>query len=180
MNYAELFRTFKPGFFQEESIRRLPPEYIFEEQILDLHAFNPAAVVIPCPGHIAFGFYNGDINALRQAVARVDHTWLQYFNPGESIFCAFDGDKVASFCLLDNFGEYKGLKIGGPGCVGTVPEYRRQGIGLKMVQLATGILKEQGYDLSYIHYTHVGHWYARLGYETILTWNCTGILSEKK
>ncbi|MBR5226313.1 MAG: GNAT family N-acetyltransferase, partial [Clostridia bacterium] len=70
----------------------------------------------------------------------------------------------------------QGLRIGAPGCVGTIPAYRRQGIGLKLVQNATAILKQRGYDLSYIHYTGVGHWYARLGYQTILKWNAQGIM----
>ena len=76
-------------------------------------------------------------------------------------------------------GSFRGLKIGGPGCVGTVPEYRRQGIGLRLVQLATGILKDQGYDLSYIHYTAVAPWYAKLGYQTVLKWNGRGFLDGK-
>ena len=84
----------------------------------------------------------------------------------------------ASFCLLDDFGEYEGVKIGAPGCVGTVTEYRRQGIGLRMIQLATAWFKEHGYDLSYIHYTYVGHWYARLGYKTVVKWNCNGMESK--
>ena len=49
---------------------------------------------------------------------------------------------------------------------------------LKMVQLATGRLKDMGYDLSYIHYTAVGHWYARLGYQTLVKWNCRGLVEE--
>ena len=61
-------------------------------------------------------------------------------------------------------------------CVGTVPEYRRQGIGLKMVQNVTQILKEKGYALGYIHYTGVGHWYAKLGYQTLVKWNSGGII----
>ena len=91
-------------------------------------------------------------------------------------YCAFDGEKVVSFCILDEMGICQGLRIAGPGCVGTVPAYRKKGIGLKMVQNATAILKDRGYDISYIHYTQVGHWYARLGYRTVLRWNCRGIL----
>ena len=68
------------------------------------------------------------------------------------------------------------IKIGGPGCVGTVFGYRRQGIGLKMVQDVTRILKDEGYDISYIHYTGVAHWYAKLGYQSILKWDRHGIL----
>ena len=37
-------------------------------------------------------------------------------------------------------------------------------------------LKEEGYDLSYIHYTGVAPWYAKLGYRTILKWDRHGIL----
>lgn len=175
INYTDLFNTLHPGFFQEEHIRSLPPEEVFEEQILDLHTFSPDAVKIACPEHITFGMYHGDLPSLHQAVAQVDESWVQYFSQGDSVYCAMDGDKVVSFCLLDEFGEYQGLRIGGPGCVGTVPSARGQGIGLKMVQNATQILKEQGYDLSYIHYTHVGRWYAKLGYETILHWSAQGI-----
>ena len=68
------------------------------------------------------------------------------------------------------------LKIGGPGCVGTLPEYRKKGIGLTMVKKVTEILKEEGYDYSYIHFTGVAPWYEKLGYETILKWNKHGLL----
>ncbi len=178
INYVELFNTLHPGFFDRENIRNLPPEDVSEEQILDLHSFSADAVQVKCPGHITFGMYHGDMEKLRQAVALVDESWVEYFNKGDKVYCAMDGEQVVSFCLLDVFGEYKGLKVAGPGCVGTVPGARGQGIGLKMVQNATQILKEQGYDLSYIHYTHVGRWYARLGYETILRWNAKGLCTR--
>lgn len=175
LSYTDVFNTLHPGFFEKDYIRNLPAEDIFDEQIMVLSAFDPTAVNVPCPPHITFGEFTGDIESLKSAVREVDEDWVQYFNKGDHVYCAFDGDKVASFCLLDDFGEYKGLRVGAPGCVGTVPAYRRQGIGLKMVQNATQILKEKGYDLSWIHYTQVGHWYAKLGYETVLRWNCRGI-----
>ena len=176
LNYADLFNTLQPGFFQQEHIRSLPAEQVFEEQIIDLHTWQPGQSELPCPAGITFGFYQGDIAALHAAVRQVEDDWVEYFNEGDRVYCAFDGDKVVSFCLLDQFGQYAGLRIGAPGCVGTIPAYRKQGIGLKMVQNATAILKEEGYDLSYIHYTAVGHWYARLGYQTILRWNSQGIV----
>ena len=58
----------------------------------------------------------------------------------------------------------------------TLPEYRRQGIGLKMVQNVTAILKAEGYDLSYIHFTGVGRWYEKLGYHTTLRWSRDGVV----
>ena len=176
MTYAEMFVTLQPGFFDRPYIRALPEESIFDEQVLFLRDFREDALTIDCPEHITFGFYQGDIETLHGAVREVVEDWVQWFGKTARVFCAFDGDKVASFCLLDEFGEADGLRVGAPGCVGTVPAYRRQGIGLKMVQKATAILQAEGYDLSWIHYTGVGHWYARLGYQTVLRWNCKGIV----
>ena len=175
MNYAAMFHALQPGFFEKDYIRSLPPEDIFDEQVLDLHTWQEGEPV-PCPAHITFGFYKGDAAALQETVRLVDEDWVQWFGKVDRVFCAFDGDRVASFCILDDFGEYEGLRVGAPGCVGTIPAYRKQGIGLKMVQKATAILKDEGYDLSWIHYTHVGHWYAKLGYTTVVRWNCKGIV----
>ena len=176
IDYADMFRTLHPDFFASEAIRSLPREYVFEEQVLDLHRFSVGQLEISCPEHIVFGLYAGDIDALREAVRQVDADWPQYFHEGDRIYCAFEDDQVVSFCLLDDLGQYGGLRVGGPGCVGTLPEYRKQGIGLRLVQNATAILKADGFDLSYIHYTHVGHWYARLGYQTVVRWNARGIV----
>lgn len=175
MNYAEMFQALQPGFFEKEYIRTLPEDEIYVEQVIDLHTWQEGEPV-DCPAHITFGFYQGDIEALQSAVREVEDDWAQWFGKGDHVYCAFDGDKVVSFCILDGFGEYEGLKVGAPGCVGTVPSYRKQGIGLRMVQKATAILKERGYDVSWIHYTAVGHWYAKLGYKTVVRWNCKGIV----
>lgn len=176
LNAADMFHHLHPGFFDQPSIRALPEEDVFDEQVLDLHTFSTENVSIACPAHITFGWFQGDVSALQEAVREVDADWVQYFRSGERAYCAFDGERVVSFCLVDEMGTYAGLRIGGPGCVGTVPAYRQQGIGLKMVQKATEILREEGFDLSYIHYTHVGHWYARLGYRTVLRWNARGLV----
>ena len=175
MTYPDMFRTLMPGFFAKPWIASLPEEEIFEEQVIDLHAWQEGAPV-PCPPHITFGIYQGDAEALQGAVREVEEDWVQWFDRPDRVFCGFDGDRVVSFCLLDDFGEADGKKVGAPGCVGTVPAYRRQGIGLRMVQLATAILQREGYDLSWIHYTAVGRWYARLGYQTVVRWNCKGII----
>lgn len=176
MNYQDLFNSMYPGFFESAGIRSIPPEHIYEEQILDLHTFSPAAVPLTCPEHITFRLYQGNMDALHDAIRKVNENWVQYFNPDAEIYCALDGEKIASFCRLNNWGSHQGLRIGAPGAVGTVPDYRGQGIGLKMIQNVTALLKERGYDLSYIHYTHVGHWYAKLGYQTVLRWNSQGII----
>ncbi len=67
--------------------------------------------------------------------------------------------------------------LAGPGCVGTLPQYRKQGIGLEMVRRATLLLKAEGFDLSWIHYTHLERWYGKLGYKTVLRWNREGLIT---
>ena len=179
-DFIELFDSLFPHFFERDSIRAIPDDNICEEMILDLHSFSPDAVKIDIPDGITFGFFRGNMDDLRRAVAEVDEGWVQYYNDPAHAFCAFDGDRVVSFCDVDEMGTVpflgKTAKVGGPGCVGTIPAYRRRGIGLRMVQLATGILKDRGFDYGFIHYTGVAHWYAKLGYETILRWNGKGFV----
>ena len=176
MDYNTIFNHLHPDFFKQDYIRSLPPEEIFDEQVLALADFRKDALKIDCPEHITFGFYQGELPSLHAAIRVVEDDWVQWFESTERVFCAFDGDKVVSFCNLDDCGVCEGMRIGAPGCVGTIPGYRKQGIGLRMVQLATAELQKEGYDLSWIHYTAVGHWYARLGYKTVLRWNCNGIV----
>ena len=174
--YVGLFNGMHPGFFQKEYIRRLPEEAVFAELVMDLHQDEPIAETGFSAEGITFGEYRGGIEALRDAVRRVDEDWVKYFYEGSRYFCAFDGNRIAAFCILEDMGRYGSLHISGPGCVGTIPEYRRRGIGLEMVRLATEVLRKEGFDLSWIHYTHLEHWYSRLGYRTVLHWNRNGIL----
>lgn len=180
MDYRQLFDSMQPGFFTQEYIRAIPEGEVYVEQIMPLEGFSVDALNIPCPEGITFGIAKDAGEKIREAVAKVDEDWVQYFDDDSLVFCAFDGDRIAAFCNLDDMGHHQGLHISGPGCVGTVPEYRRRGIGLRMVQLATQYLKENGFDASYIHYTHIGPWYAKLGYETILKWDRNGILWAKQ
>ena len=75
-----------------------------------------------------------------------------------------------------HMGAAEGLHIGGPGCVGTLPAWRKKGIGLEMVRRATEIFAREGYDVSWIHWTHLEQWYQKLGYKTALRWNKDGFL----
>jgi len=177
-----LFEQMHPDFFSLSGIASLGKGAVYEEMTLLLEEFSVDALKIPVPQGIRFGFFEGDFEALHRNIDRVSKNWAQYFNKPEEIFCAYDGNMVVSFCLLDDMGEHelegRKVRVAGPGCVGTIPEYRKQGIGLRMVQLGTQILKERGYEISYIHYTAVGPWYAKLGYETLLKWDRDGIVEE--
>lgn len=171
LDWRALFGEMHPGFFEKPNIRDLPPDRVFEEMALDLRDYSTDSVELPVPEGVSFGFYTGDLEALRQQVARVDATWPTFFGEGDRVYCAFAEGRLASFCMLEDMGEHGGLRIGGPGCVGTLPEFRRRGIGLKLVQNATAIFRAEGYDVAYIHFTGVAPWYAKLGYRTVLKWN---------
>ena len=138
---------------------------IFAEMNLDLADYQEKTS--PIHG-VEFDFYHGNTEILRQNVALVDDEWVQYFGEQTPVFCGFAEGKILSFCIVDEnlFFTDEGIRIGSIGCVGTVPQYRNSGIGLRMVDLATLYLKEKGCNKSYVSYTHIDKWYAKLGYRT--------------
>ena len=180
--YKDLFMSLHPGFFEKESIRSIAKGQVYDEQIMWLRDFDFNTYDKKHEESISFGYYEGTADKLLEAVGKVEEGWLDIYKNPQRVYCGFINGEIASFCIIEDMGmhEYEGktVHVGGPGCVGTVPEYRNRGIGLTMVKLATQILKEEGYDIGYIHYTGVGPWYAKLGYETIVKWNCDGIVAE--
>lgn len=177
--YISLLDSIYPDFFDRDIVRGLPKDLVFEEMILPLNDFDIHKYEKKLDGNISFGFYEGDLDELKKDVAKVVEYWAQSFGGKHRIYCGFIDGKVASFCLVENKGTYnisgRELKIGGPGCVGTLPEYRNKGIGLTMVKYVTQILKEEGYDYSYIHFTGVASWYEKLGYKTTVRWSKNGV-----
>lgn len=175
-----LFQSMHPNFFEREDIQSLSEDWTFDEMLLRLEEFDAHRYEKALDSSITFGFFEGDRAELLKAVEQVDSDWVEFFEGEGRVFCGYLDGKVVSFCHVGNMGAYEIngqiLKIGGPGCVGTLPEHRDKGIGLTMVKKATQILKDEGYDYSYIHYTYVAQWYAKLGYETILKWTKKGIL----
>ncbi len=174
----ELFNSMYPNFF--ESVKNLPEDAVYEEMLLPLGDRN-FTYKNDFGEDISFGFYNGEADVLREAIEKVDKDWVQFFDGGR-VYCGYCGGKIASFCLVDDMGEHdvngRTFKVGGPGCVGTVPEFRRKGIGLVMVARVTEILADEGFDVSYIHYTGVADWYAKLGYMTFAKWGKNGFIGN--
>ena len=179
-DYVELFNKMHPGFFESEAIRRIPSEEIYDEMTLDLSKFDEGRYEKAFGENISFGYYTGKRDDLLAAIEKVVPSWIPIFDGRNRVYCGFSDGEIASFCLIEDMGSHsignRLIKVGGPGCVGTVPEFRRLGIGLCMVRDVTGILKQEGYDISYIHYTGVPNWYEKLGYQTVLRWNRDGIL----
>lgn len=178
-DYVLLFNSLHPDFFEKEYIHDIPEEFVFAEMILPLKEFDIHKYDKHLDDNISFGFYDGDFNELKKEVEKVDQQWVPFYNGKSRIYCGYIDGKVASFCIVEDMGVHNidgcEIKIGGPGCVGTLPEYRDRGIGLTMVRHVTQILKEEGYDYSYIHYTYVASWYEKLGYRTSIKWNKNGI-----
>ena len=176
--FVNIFDKLHPGFFEQEYIKVRPAEIYSAEMLLELSDFDKDKYVIDVPENVSFGYYKGNIELLKESVAQVEESWVQFFHENSRIYCAMLENEVVSFCLIENFGIHPYadmiMKFGGPGCVGTVPKFRRQGFGLRMISDVTQILKDEGYDMSYIHYTGVPLWYAKLGYYTVLRWNCNG------
>ncbi|MCH5353109.1 MAG: GNAT family N-acetyltransferase [Acutalibacter sp.] len=179
-DYIELFQSLHPGFFEKDGIRDMPEEYVFDEMILPLGEFDPRKYGKWLGDNISFGFFEDNLKDLQAAVEKVDEDWPQYFKETTRVYCGYLDGKIASFCTVDDLGLHSAggqvIKVGGPGCVGTLPEYRDKGIGLTMVKRVTQILKDEGFDYSYIHYTYVADWYKKLGYKTVLQWNRNGVL----
>ena len=177
-----LFNKMHHNHFNPSNLGDMEDGEIMEEQIMYYKDFDANALEIPVPENVTFGWYEGDTSKLMEAVKSVEKSWTQFdcFRTGERIFCAMVNGEIASFCIAEDMGVHelngRKIKIGGPGCVGTVKKFRRQGIGLSMVQKVSQILKEEGYEIGWIHWTGVGHWYARLGYKTVLRWNRNGFV----
>lgn len=144
-----------------------------DEMYINLNTFTYSADNFRGHNKASYGWYEGDADKLRQAVADVDEEWVQYFNEGDNVFVGMVGDEIACFCLVDlNCRKYlsdKYGKVGMPGCVGTVHKYRNQGIAIEMVALATQYLKEKNMDISFIFFTGVADWYKKIGYNTYIT-----------
>ncbi len=178
--YILLFNSIYPNFFARENIRNIPDEWVCDEMVLSLEEFDPHKYDKKLDDNVSFGYYMGDLDELKEAVGKVIPSWVESYNGKQRAYCGYVDGKVASFCLVENKGIHNisdhNFKIGGPGCVGTLPEYRHKGIGLTMVKNVTQILKEEGYDYSYIHFTGVAPWYEKLGYKTSVKWCKHGIL----
>ena len=177
---AALFHSMHPHFFAQRSVQSLSEDWEFEEMVLRLADFDPLRYRRQPDASVSFGFWEGDRAALLDAVAQVDPHWTPYFAGKGRAYCARFEGKPVSFCLVEALGTHapggQAYRIGGPACVGTLPAYRDRGIGLNLVAHVTRILRDEGYDYSYIHYTYVAPWYEKLGYETVLRWNKDGIL----
>ncbi len=153
----------RAGFFEKHG-------YSFGEDIAEMYGNSgELRLDVKQPAGVEFGYEPGCSERLNHAVSAVDEDWVQYFGEGEA-FCAYCGGEIAAFCIaeddVDCIFSDEAVRVGSVGCVGTVPKFRRQGIGLAMVARASQELIRSGCGRIFIHYTEVYDWYAKLGYKT--------------
>ncbi|MBR1557656.1 MAG: hypothetical protein IJ647_07845 [Prevotella sp.] len=98
--YRALFNDMHPGFFERPQIRAMPEEEVFDEMLLDLSTFDVNRYHKDLPKSISFGYYEGNLEMLRDKVVLVDDGWARYFYAGSRIYCGFVEGEVASFCII--------------------------------------------------------------------------------
>jgi ribosomal protein S18 acetylase RimI-like enzyme len=141
------------------------------EMSLDVGGYTEKTA--PIPG-ITFGRFDGDVETIRAIVRQVEPDWAKYFSEDSFIFCAYANGEPISFCLVDELADgcmlaRPGIKVGSIGCVGTVPQYRRRGIGLDMTAQSVRILKDRGCDRVQLLYLVFDKWYGKLGFKITST-----------
>lgn len=125
------------------------------------------------PSDVTFGYCpDSRRSELWGSVRKVDEEWLQYFKTESPVFIAERNGQIVGFCVVDVNADTiissGNVNVGMIGCVGVIPEARRNGIGLAMVAKAMSDVKKRGCGKVFIHYTHLDWWYGRLGFRTFL------------
>ena len=98
-DFVKLFELMHPGFFDKPYIRELPDSETFDEMILPLAVFDGHIYVKTLDSSITFGFFSGETDELKKAVAQVDEGWVPLFGSGDRVYCGFIDGSIASFCL---------------------------------------------------------------------------------
>ena len=139
------------------------------EMVLDM---DKLSCDIPFPDETEYGIYSGSRTKLLEAVEKIDPDWIEYFRYADTVFAAWYKGQLAGACILGYddtcLVSGDGFKTGNIGCVGVVPEMRRNGVGLSMVAKAAQLLKEKGCRNAFIHYTHLEKWYGKIGAEAVV------------
>ncbi len=136
---------------------------------IDTADFEYAALDIPKPRNIEYRFATeSDKEELLKAVEQVATDWVELYREcNDEVLLAICDGEIAGFEMLN---EYDGIftknakKHGCIGCVGTVPKFRKRGIGLDMTARSVQILKDRGCDKVQLLYLVLDKWYGKLGF----------------
>jgi len=106
---------------------------------------------------------NGVDTMVRELIMKHPHT-----TPEDWFFIEKEGKIISSLCLISWTWQFCGtpLKVGEMGVVGTLPDYRGQGLVRELAKHHLNLLNEGGYHLSNIQ--GIPYFYRQFGYEYAL------------
>ena len=136
---------------------------------LKMGDYCPQRLNIPQCGEATFRVAAAnELPAVREAVSKVAEDWVCYFGEdGEDCLVAEKDGEIVGFELLSADGglfKKPHEKLGSIGCVGVIPEARKQGVGLRMVMAGADMLKKQGCTGIELRYVELVDWYGKLGF----------------
>lgn len=154
------------GFFKKRGYKE---SHITYNMDIDTADFEYDALDIPKPSNIEYRFATeSDKEELLKAVEQVVPDWVDLYREcDDEILLAICDGEIAGFEMLNEYGgifNKNAVKHGCIGCVGTVPKFRKRGIGLDMTARSVQILKDRGCDKVQLLYLVLDKWYGKLGF----------------
>lgn len=150
------------GFFEK---RGYSAPWESEDMGLSLGDYREEALRVVYPDAVSFSYAGAeDHKALPTLVARVNPNWVRYFTPDRTVLLAKEGGETVGFAILEEGYYALDNSVGSVGCVGVLPERRRQGIGRALVARAVTCLKERGYTACELRYVSSADFYSPLGF----------------
>lgn len=138
---------------------------------LPLAAFCVDSIDIPpCAKNVTFRFSEKEeLPRLLEAVENAKAGWSTIFEScTDPVLIAECGGKILGFEILSPDGGWYTVdhaRIGSVGCVGVIPEARKEGIGRQMVAHGVEWLKKQGSVSVELRYVALADWYSKLGFK---------------
>ncbi len=137
---------------------------------IDTYSFEYVALDIPKPENVTYRLAkDSDKEELLKAVQAAEPGWTDlYRNCDDDILLAICDDKIVAFEMINEnggiFTKEDNIIHGCIGCVGTIPQYRKRGIGLDMTANAVQRLRALGCDKVQLLYLVLDKWYGKLGF----------------
>ena len=145
------------------------------DMTMNLDEFTFSKLSLPIPEHPSFYSYatEQDWIELEGAIASVNPKWSHPLknSTGRILIVKLQG-KIAGFAQVKTGGKEtifsRAKELGYIDYVGVLPEYRKLGLGRRLVAYGTKELQRLKCEMAYIGSTELEKWYERIGYKTYL------------
>lgn len=129
----------------------------------------------PVPGGISFVVSEDNLPPdIFDAVEKTEPRWVDFYRnyAGHTVITAHRNGVTAGFMMLDTDARTiiteDGYRTGLIGYLGIVPEERKRGTGISMLNFGIEYMKKAGCTEIFINYTSENQWYAKSGFEEYL------------